>query len=898
MTESSPRNGLKGLTPFFNPRSAAVIGATDKDGAAGRIILENLLLSGNRRNVYPVNPKYSELLNKKCYPDIKSLPEVPDLAVIITPAAIVPGLVEDCGKAGVGAITIISSGFKEIGKEGEERENKISKIARKYNIRIIGPNCMGTIRPSSMLNTTLIRRMPQPGYVAFLSQSGALGAGILDWAIRRNMGFSAFVSLGSMSDVDFGDAIDYFGEDPETRSIIIYPESLGKVKNFISAARGFARTKPIIVLKPGKFEESVQAVRSHTGSMVGTDLHYDAIFRRAGVVRVEELRDLFNSASILDAAKLPQGPNVGIITNGGGPAVLAIDILINRGGKLAALSEATITALDKILPANWSMLNPVDIREDADIPRYIHSIELAAADPSVNGLLVIYTPQGKANATDLAPEIIRLANQTSKPLLMVWIGADSVAGARQIFADNKIPAFEFPEEAVTTYMYMWQYARNLDMLYQTPEESPTAGASRNHLKSVIHKAVREGKTQLGADDAARFLSTYRIPTTMPYIARTPEEAASLAVRIGYPVLLKIASDDIIHKAEAGGVSGKINSAEEIKKSFKEITENVCKYKPDAKIDGVSVHKFIAKYDYELIAGAKKDEVCGPVIMFGLGGREAEFYKDFAVGLPPLNHMLARRILEQTKIYDVLLHGSRTKPAVNLKILTDILVGLSDLIVDFPEIKELDINPIAVSKDMAMALDTRIVLDTAVIKKGIPEYGHLVISPYPTRYVTPWETKDGRKVILRPVKPEDEGLEREALEGLSEEALRLRFFAVPHKITHEMLTRFCNVDYDREMVIIAEYNTPEKRRSVGNSRLFIDSNGLSGEFAVYVADDFRSAGLGLKLMDTIIGIARDKNLESIYGITMNENLPMQNLARRLGASITKINDDEVRLELEI
>ena len=528
MIDMTSRDGLRGLEPFFNPRSVAVIGATDKDGAAGRTVLENLLQSGSKRKIFPINPHYKELLSTKCYPDIGAIPEVPDLAVIVTPAETVPGLVENCGKVGVSAITIISAGFKEIGEEGEARENKIAEIARQYQIRIMGPNCMGTIRPSSALNTTLIRRMPQTGYVAFLSQSGALGTGILDWAIRRNIGFSAFVSLGSMLDVDFGDAIDYFGEDPETHSIIIYPESLGKVKGFVSAARGFARSKPIIVLKPGKFVESAKAVRSHTGSMVGEDMHYDAIFRRAGVVRVEEMRDLFNCASILDSAKLPWGPNVAIITNGGGPAVLAIDNLISRGGKLAALNDETMATLNKFLPPNWSRANPIDIREDADVQRYKYAIEAAVGDPAVNGILVIYTPQGKAGSEELAQEVIKLAKQTSKPMLGVWIGGELVASGRQLFAESKVPVFEFPEEAVTTYLYMWQYARNLGMLYQTPEESPMAEASRNHLKSVLHKAMLERRIQLTDEDASRFLSTYRIPTTMPYTARNPEEAASLA----------------------------------------------------------------------------------------------------------------------------------------------------------------------------------------------------------------------------------------------------------------------------------------------------------------------------------------------------------------------------------
>jgi len=893
-----PVTGLRGLEPFFNPGSVALIGATDKDGSAGRIILENLVQSVDRRKIFAINPNREKVLDLKCYPNIAAVKEPLELAVIVTPAETVSDLVQDCGKVGVPAVTIVSSGFKEIGAEGAAREAIIDEIARKYNVRIMGPNCMGTIRPSVALNTTLIRRMPQKGYVAFISQSGALGTGILDWAIRRNIGFSAFVSLGSMLDVDFGDAIDYFGEDPETRSIIIYPESLGNVKRFMSAARGFARTKPIIVLKPGKFQESVQAVRSHTGSMVGEDMHYDAIFRRAGVVRVEEMRDLFNCASILDSAKLPWGPNVVIITNGGGPAVLAIDNLISRGGKLAALNNETMATLNKFLPPNWSRANPIDIREDADVQRYKNAIEAAISDPTVNGILVIYTPQGKAGSEELAREVIKLAKQTGKPMLMVWIGGELVASGRQMFADSKIPVFEFPEEAVTTYLYMWQYARNLGMLYQTPEESPMPGASRNHLKTVLHKAMRERRLQLTEEDASKFLSTYRIPTTMPYIARTPEEAVSLAVRIGFPVILKIASRDIIHKSDGGGVSCKLDTVEDVKATFKEIISNLCKLYPEARIDGVSVHNFISNYNYELIIGAKKDPVCGPVIMFGLGGRETEFIKDFAVGLPPLNQALARRILEQTKIYELLNHGSRTRPPVNTRLLTEILVSVSNLVVDFPEIKELDINPLAVSPNAAIALDARIILDFDLAVRDIPEYGHLIISPYPTRYITPWQCKDGRQVILRPIKPEDESLERDALEGLSEESLRLRFFAVPRKITHEMLTRFCNIDYDREMVIIAEYNADGKRRSVGNSRLFIQGDGRTGEFAVYVAEDFRNVGLGLKLMDMIMGIAKEKGLSSIYGITMNENLRMIELARRLGATIERYNEDEVKMNLTL
>lgn len=886
------------LDTFFNPGSTVIIGATEKTDSAGRIVLENLLLSRDRRRVYAVNPNRANVLGEKSYPSVTGLPEVPELAVVVTPAETVPGIIKDCGKTGVRAAVIISSGFKEIGSEGLAREAIIIETARKYQMRIIGPNCMGVIRPTNFLNTTFIRKMPMPGNVAFLSQSGALGAGILDWAIRKNLGFSAFMSLGSMVDIDFGDAIDYFGEDPETRSIIIYPESLGNVKRFMSAARGFARSKPIIVLKPGKSQESIKAARSHTGAMIGEDAHYDAIFRRAGIVRVEEMRDLFNSASILDTAKLPHGPNVAIITNGGGPAVLAIDNLVALGGNLSELSESTMSALNGFLPSNWSKSNPIDIREDAGTNRYSDAIEVTAKDPAVNGLIVIYTPQGRARAVEVAPAVIAQAEKTSKPILTVWIGADTVADARQMFYEAKVPVFEFPEEAIKTYFYMWQYARNLDMLYQTPEESPLTGASKNHLKTVIRKAAREGRIQLSQEDAARFLNTYHIPTTMPYLAKTADEAALLATRTGYPVVMKVASADIIHKSEVSGVVCGVDSPEDVKTTFDAMLANVRKCRPDARLDGVSIHNMISKYDFELIVGAKKDDTCGPVIMFGLGGREAEFFKDIAVGLPPLNEALARRILEQTRIYEVLAKGDRNHPPVNVRQLADILVKVSEIVIDFPEIGELDINPLAVSGEMMIALDARIVLDPVAAQKEMPEYSHLIISPYPARYITPWQTKDGKMLILRPIKPEDEALEKKALEVLSQESLRFRFFKIPHKVTHEMLIRFCNIDYDREMTIIAEYNNNGGKRSVGNSRLLIQADGVSGEFAVLVADDFHGQGLGIKLTDMIIGIAREKGLTTLYGVALSENVQMINLAKRLGFTVEKYGPDEVKFTLEL
>ncbi len=889
---------MEELRSFFDPQSVALIGSTDRAGSAGRIILENLLLAKDKRRIYPVNPNRKKVCDLKCYDSISSLPELPDLVVIITPAETVTGIVEECGKVGAKAIVIVSAGFKEMGGEGIARHEKLVELAAQYNLKIMGPNCMGVIRPSVNLNTTFIKKMPKPGYVAFISQSGALGAGILDWAISKNIGFSAFISLGSMLGVDFADTIDYFGRDPETRSIIIYPESIGNAKKFMSAARGFSRTKPIITLKPGRSQESAAVAKTHTGAMVGEDLYYDAIFRRAGVVRVEEMKDIFYCASMMNTARLPKGNNLAIVTNGGGPAAIATDNLISRGGALARLSEKTISALNEFLPPTWNKSNPLDIREDADYQRFVNAIELTGKDPGVDGLLVIYTPQGATDPVELAKAIVKIAKVGNKPILTAWIGGNEVAEARQLFAENRIPAFEYPEDAIRTYLYMYHYARNLEMLYETPEESPIIGATKNHIEALIHRATKKGRIMLSAEDSARLLSTYGIPFPAQRFVSSAEDAVKAAAEIGYPVALKISSPDIIHKSDAGGVVLNVCSDQEVEETYRHIIEMARDHQPDARIEGIIVQKMIPNRDYELIIGYKKDPVCGPVIVFGQGGVEAEFFKDIAAGLPPLNQVLARRVIEQTRIYQMLLHGFRTKPPVDLRLLDDVLVKVSSLIIDFPDIKEIDLNPLVVSGGAVASLDTRIILDEEAIKNEAPEYSHLIITPYPTRHIQPWRCKDGRAVLLRPIKPDDEPLEKKLLEGLPESAMRYRFFYVLKEISHDMLTRFCNIDYEREMAIIAEYNADGARRSVGVSRLIIPAGSDSGEFAVVVAQGFENKGLGLKLCDMLIGVAQEKHLKSIYGIVLNENTRMLGLAKRLGCTIEQLSPEESRITLEL
>lgn len=890
---------MTGLEHFLKPERVVLIGATDRENSVGRVILENLRLGADQHTVYAVHRSKTEVLGQPCYRNVAALPEVADLAIIVTPADTVPGLVRECAAAGIKAIIIISSGFKETGAEGLQRERDIAKIARQHDVRIVGPNCMGIVRPSSKLNTTFIRRMPKRGNVAFLSQSGALGAGILDWAMGKNLGLSAFVSLGSMLDVDFSDLIDYFGRDIETGSIIIYPESIGDARKFMSAARGFARTKPIIVLKPGKFRESIQAVMSHTGAIVGEDMHYDAIFRRAGIIRVNEIRELFQCASIMNTVRLPKGPNLAIISNGGGPAIIAVDSLMSLGGKLAKLHPETIAELNKFLPPAWSQANPVDLLEDADITRYRQAVATVIRDPGVNGLLVIYTPQGPIDHLEVAKAIVAEAKKTKKPIITTFVGETEVAGAREEFYQHKIPSYGFPEEAVRTYLHMYRYASDLEMLYETVEESPLdIGIPRNHLRRSIRRTLKEGRSQLSEEDAFKMLRTYGIPTANMQPAADADAAVRAAANIGYPVVMKIASPDIVHKSDVGGVLLNINSEAEIREAFTEITANVRRNLPKADIWGVSIHQMFGDYDYELIIGSKKDPHFGPVIIFGQGGLEAEFFRDVAVGIPPLNQVLARRLYEKTRIYKMLARGFRSKPPVSLKMLDNILVRVSDLLVDFPEIKEIDINPLAVRPDKVAALDARIILDDKYRPDTAAEYSHLVITPYPSRYVESWRCRDGIPLLLRPIRPEDEALESELLSGLSEESQRFRFFNVLKEITHDMLVKRCNIDYDREMAVVAEYHNGEKRRIVGVVRLLIEPGGETGEYAVLVADDFQGKGLGFKLTDLIIGIAEDKGLKSIYAIMLNDNAKMMHMVERLGFKVQRLSSSESRITLEL
>ena len=661
------------LDKIFNPKSVAVVGASDEEGSVGYALMKNFLDSGFEGEVYPVNIRKKEILGLKAYQTVEQLPKTVDLAVIASPSKTVPEVLEQCGRVGIKGIIIISAGFKEVGPEGKALEDKLVEIKRKYGLRIIGPNCLGVIRPSINLNATFINRMPKPGNIAFISQSGALGAAILDWAIHENIGFSNFVSVGSMIDVDFGDLIDYFGTDPKTRSILMYIEGITDARKFISAARHFARTKPIIVVKAGKFVISAKAAAFHTGYITGEDDIYDAAFKRAGIVRVEEMADLFNCAEVLGLQPLPKGPNLAIITNAGGPGVMAADALISRGGKLARLSPRTMEVLNNILPPYWNKENPIDILGDAEADRYQAVLKACLEDENVDGVLIIYTAQAMAEPSEVAKAIVEVCKsdrRRNKIVLTSFMGYKAVEEANRILNENGIPSYSTPEQAVKTYLYMYQYKRNLELLYDTPEELPVdISPPKRPILITMRNAVMQNRVVLTETEAKNILEYYGLPVVKTYVAKTAEEAVQISSKIGYPAVLKILSPQITYKTEVGCVALDLNSETEVLEAFDRIIKNAKVYNPEAEILGVTVQPMIKKKGYEVIIGSKKDSIFGPVILFGMGGIGVELFKDYAIGLPPLNQTLARRLMEETKVYQ-LLKGYRNMPPANIKLLEE------------------------------------------------------------------------------------------------------------------------------------------------------------------------------------------------------------------------------------
>ncbi|MGD0645184.1 MAG: GNAT family N-acetyltransferase [Candidatus Bathyarchaeia archaeon] len=891
----------RNLDKIFNPKSVAIIGASDVEGSVGYVLAKNFTQLGYVGKVYFVNIRKPEIFGVKTYKCVDQISEPIDLAIIATPAKTVQEVMEECGKAHVKGVIIVSAGFKEIGPEGKALEKALLEIAKKYDIRVIGPNCIGVIRPRINLNATFLDTMPKPGNIAFLSQSGALGSPILDWAIHENIGLSNFVSVGSMIDVDFGDLIDYFGSDPKTKSIIMYVEGITDARKFMSAARHFSRTKPIIVVKAGKFAESAKAAASHTGSVSGDDEIYDAAFKRAGIVRVEDINDLFNAAQVLGTQPLPKGPKLAIITNAGGAGVMATDALIARGGKLARLSDRTMSMLNNVLPSFWSKGNPIDVVGDAKADCYKVAVEACLDDDTVDGILLIFTQQAGSEPAEIAKCIVDLVNSKAyknKTILTSFMGFEGVLHANKIFNANNIPTYSTPEQATKTYMYMYNYQRNLELLYETPEELPVdASPPKRPIMAIIRNAAFENREVLTEEEAKNILKYYNFPILKSVVASNVDEAVLLAKEMGFPVVLKILSPQIVNKKVAGGVILNVNSPGEVREAYQILIQRAISYNPNAQITGVTVQHMVEQKAYEILLGGKTDPVFGPVILFGMGGAGLDFYKDYSIGLPPLNITLIRRMMEETKVYQ-LLKGYYNTPPMDIKKLSETILLLSKLLIDFPQIKEIDINPLLVSEKEVCIIDARIAINKDDVCKKFEPHAHMVISPYPKKYEMTWSLKNGQEVILRPIKPEDEPLWLAMFQGFSEDSIRYRFFQILKDTPHEVRVRYCNIDYDREVAIVAEIVKSGQRKILGVARVSIEPDGKSGEIAFIVSDNWQGLGLGTKMVDYVLEISKEKGVADIYAIVLPDNSRALSLLKKMGFNLEYLGDGTVRGSLNL
>ncbi|MFC1485681.1 acetate--CoA ligase alpha subunit [Candidatus Latescibacterota bacterium] len=885
------------LKTLFNPRTVAIIGATNKKGTVGYDLMRNLIGSGYEGIVFPINDKRSSVYGIKAYPLVKETPDKIDLAIIATPAKTVPDVVEQCGKADIKSIVIISAGFSETGKRGKALVDRILHYSRKYGIRIIGPNCLGFIKPSISLNASFANKMAIPGKIAFISQSGALCTAILDWSVKMNVGFSHFISIGSMIDVGFDDLIDYFGQDPETQSIVIYMESLTNARRFLSAARAFSRTKPIILLKAGKSSEGAKAAMSHTGSIAGNDAVFDAAFKRAGIIRVNTIGELFDCAKTLAMQKRPMGKRLAVVTNAGGPGVIVTDTLVESGGELSVLSEDTLNKLNETLPAAWSKGNPVDVLGDASPERYENAVQFCIDDPAVDGVLVVLTPQSMTDSEKVSEKIVNLTNRNKKTLLASWMGEDDVRKGKDILEKGGIPYFNIPEDAVKSFMNIYNYSRNIELLYETPSSIPDVFTpSKRKSKRLITKVLRDNRFVLTEYEAKQLLSHYDIPVMKNAVAKTSKEAGIFAEKIGFPVAIKILSPDILHKTDVGGVKLNVTSEEDARKAFDDIIENVEKHNRNANIHGVLIEHMVSR-KYELLVGCKKDPLFGPAIVFGMGGVAVEVFKDTNVGLPPLNMALAMRIIEDTKIYN-LLKGYRGMKGVDIKSIQFLLYKFAYLVSDFPEIKEIDINPFSVDENGGSVLDAKVILDEKIVgRKKVQPYSHMVISPYPDEYITTVRMKNGVEAVLRPIRPEDEPLEAEMFTRFSEQTQRFRFFQLIKNITHEMLTRYTQIDYDREIAIIAEVKEEGTKKMAGVVRLIADPYKETAEFALVVADPWHNQGLGNKFTDYILEIARKWKIKKVYANVLHNNHIMLHMFRKRNFTIIR-NEEDCYAELKL
>lgn len=887
------------VAAIFAPNSLALIGASERDGSLGRVVMKNLLKSRFRGRLYPVNPQYEKVQGRRCFASVSDLPKVPDMALIVTPAKTVPAILEECGKKGVRGAIVISAGFREAGPEGVKLEKKALAVARKYGLRFLGPNCLGVMRTDLGLNATFSHGAANPGRIALVSQSGALCTAILDWAKTNGVGFSSVISTGISADVDFGEILDFLVQDPGTDAIMLYVEGLHDARHFMSALRAAARVKPVIVMKSGRNDGGSKAAVSHTGAMVGADDVFDAAVKRAGAVRVHSFASFFAAALTLNSGVRTDGPRLCIVTNGGGPAVMAADSVSEMGLKLAELSPETMAALDGVLPATWSKGNPVDVIGDASAARYEKALKICMDDKGVDAVLAILTPQAMTDAYAVAERVVELKKSHPKALFTCWMGEKAVATSRKLFSANNIPSYRAPENAVLAFSAAAAYKANQKLLLQVPDPlSPQAAPDLVEARRIIAKALEAGHNVLDVAESKALLDCFRIPILKSLPAREAKEAVRVAEEVGFPVAMKVYSADITHKSDVGGVRLGLNSGDEVRKAYKEMMEKVARLAPGAKVDGVVIERmWHSTSGRELMVGVVNDKVFGPVISCGLGGTMVEILGDRALAMPPLNAYLVRRMIRSTKAAKYL-DEFRGLPKANMQALQDAILRVSEMVCELPGIEEMDINPLIVDDQGVVAVDARVVVRK--VESSQRPYAHMAIHPFPSALVHHFEIPDGERFLIRPIRPEDARLEQQLMAKLSDRTRFLRFMYTLRELTPAMLSRFTQIDYDREMALIAVRETPEGEQQVGVARYITKLDGEGCEFAIVVADELQGRGLASRLFRDLIDVARDRGLKYMDGVALRENSNMIRLARDLGFSISMDPDstDMVKMLLKL
>ncbi|MFC4933052.1 bifunctional acetate--CoA ligase family protein/GNAT family N-acetyltransferase [Massilia sp. GCM10023247] len=871
---------IRNLTHFFTPDAVALVGASARAGSVGATVLANLVSGGFGGEIWPVNPKYGELLGLQVFPDVSRLPRAPALAVVCTPAATVPGIVAQLGALGCRAVVVLSAGLDAPGPGGAALRQAMLDAARPYLLRILGPNCVGLLVPGIGLNASFAPAAALPGRMAFVAQSGALVTAVLDWARERRIGFSSFISLGDGTDVDLGDLLDYLAGDPGTDAILVYAETIRQARKFLSAARGAARAKPTVIVKAGRAPEAARAAFSHTGALAGADLVVDAALRRAGMLRVHTTAELFDATAMLAHRLRPGAGRLAILTNGGGPGVMATDALADAHGTLARLSDATLARLDEGLPSNWSRGNPVDIVGDAPAARYRHALEALLASPDADAVLLIHAPTAIVPAAEVARVLLPLLRAAAKPVLCCWLGGASVAEARRLCLDAGLPLFDTPEEAVRAFMQLIDYGRNQALLMQVPAAGRLAPPDRVAARAHVGRLMAAGCLSVGEADAKQLLACYGIASVATELVPDEVDALAAARRIGYPVALKIVSPDIPHKSDVGGVVLDLNDAQALSAAAARMRERVRALRPEARLFGFTVQAMARRPQaLELIVGLSLDPVFGPVVLFGQGGVAVEANADQAVGLPPLNRVLARDMISRTRVAR-LLAGFRDTPPADLEAVCDVLVRVGQMAADLPELCELDINPLLADSHGVLALDARMRLAPA---DGADPLDRLAILPYLDALERQVDTSLG-PLTLRPIRPEDAPAHQAFFRALTPQDVHFRMFGSARELSDAQLARFTQIDYAREMAFILTRPAAQGRETLGVVRVAVDPDGIAGEFAIVVRSDLQGKGLGTILMTALVDYCRARGLREITGVALAENLGMHALARRHGFSV--------------